>query len=321
MLKKSAILILIITLGFLACSDDDSGVGSVDGIIPAAINDLSVIDTTATSLKLSWTATGDDSLFGNAASYDIRMASSADFLIYYWNDALAVPNVPAPAAVGEPDTVLVEGLSFYFQYFFAIRARDEAGNISYISNIASGRPFADSSINMVDTGLDSVVREHVGIGYGENLMYSHLLTLDTLNGQNRQISNIEKIYYAANLTKLNLAHNQIDSIDVLPELPLLDSLVLSYNQITDIDSLSGLTNLQYLFLDSNSIDSIDALAGLYNLTHINLDSNQIESIYPLVLNTGLAAGDYVSIRGNPLSDTLNGAYIDTLEARGVTVVQ
>ncbi len=319
MLKKPAILIFLIFLGFLACSDDDSGVGNVDGIFPAAIDSLQVVDTTATSLKLWWRAPGDDSLTGNASAYDIRMASSAEYLIYYWNDALAVPNVPTPAAVGLAETLWVDSLSFYFEYFFAIRTLDESGNISYISNIAVGRPFADSIIIFADDSLDAVIHAHLGIDPDSTLWYSKVLELDTLNGANKEISKINDLFYAANLTKINLANNRIDSIEVLSQLPSLDSLVLSYNRIADIDSLSGLTNLQYLYLDSNKIDSIDALAGLYNLTHINLDSNLIESIYPLVLNTGLDSGDYVWIRDNPLTDTLTGAYIDTLEAHGVTV--
>jgi len=322
-LKKSAIFVLIITLGFLACSDKDSGVGEVDGVYPAAINDLRVSDTMATALKLRWTAPGDDSLVGTASAYDIRIASSADYLIYFWNDAVGVPNVPRPSPAGQPESLLVEGLSFYFKYYFAIRSLDEAGNVSYISNIASGRPFFDSTVVINDDSLDIVLREHIwdylpiDSVLDSIITYSKLLGLDTLNGKNRHISNIEQLYYAAELTRLNLANNLIDNIDVMSHLRRLDTLYLSYNRITDIDSLGALTNLQYLYLDSNLIDSIDALADLVNLAYINLDSNLIESIYPLVKNTGLGSGDYVSIRGNPFTDS---TYIDSLADRGVIVV-
>ncbi len=323
MLKKSAIFILIITLGFLACSNNDSGVGEVDGIFPAAISDLHVSDTMATALELSWTAPGDDDTIGTVSSYDIRIASSAEYLIYYWNDAVVVPNVPKPSPAGQPESLLVKDLSFYFKYYFAIRSLDEAGNISYISNIASGRPFFDSTVFINDDSLDIVLREHIwdylpiDSVLDSIITYSKLLGLDTLNGKNRHISNIEQLYYAAELTKLNLANNSIDNIDVMSHLKLLDTLYLSYNRITDIDSLSRLTNLRYLYLDSNLIDSIDALTDLVNLAYINLDSNLIESIYPLVKNTGLGSGDYISIRNNPITDS---TYIDSLRDRGVTVI-
>jgi len=287
-IKRFSVICMLLILTFIACSEEDNGIGNVDGIRPGPITDLMI------------------------------MSSSPDVLIHYWNIAFSVPNIPKPSTVGTEEILWVDSLSFLAEHYFAIRSLDEAGNISYISNIAHGRPFGDSVLFMADTALDSVVREHVGINYEDSLLYSAVLVLDTLTGQNRQISNLEKIYYADNLTKLNLANNQIVTIDTLYRLRSLDSLVLSHNRISNIDSLSGLTSLQYLHLDSNQIGNIDALAGLINLTHLYLDSNQIDSIYPLVQNYGLDSGDYVSIRDNPISDTL---YIDTLEARGVTVTR
>jgi hypothetical protein len=320
-IKRFTVICVLLILAFIACSDEDNGIGNVDGIFPAAINDLAVVDSNATSIMLTWTAPGDDSLIGNVSSYDIRLSSSPKVLIYYWNDAFSVPNIPRPDSVGTKETLWVDSLSFLVEHYFAIRSLDEEGNISYISNIAHGRPFGDSTVDFADDSLEAVIREHLGINPADTIRYSKTLELDTLNAKSRHISNLTGLHYAGNLTRLNLGNNSIDNINVLARLTSLDSLVLSYNQIANIDSLSNLTSLQYLHLDSNQIDSIDALSGLINLTHLYLDSNQIESIYPLVQNYGLDSGDYVWLRNNPLSDTLTDAYIDTLEARGVTVTR
>jgi hypothetical protein len=317
--KKSAFLFIIIAIGFTACSNDDKGVGGVDGTLPAAISDLQVIDTIATALRLSWTAPGDDSMTGQAASYDIRIASSAEYLIYYWGDATKVPDslMPTPSPAGEKDSLLIENLTFLYRYYFAVRAKDDAGNTSYMSNIVSARPFADTIVVLGDDSLDAVVREHLNLDPDSTIWYSQMLTLDTLNGSNRHILNIDKIYYAAFLTRLELAHNQISTIDVLSRLKMLDTLNLAYNQIENIDSLSKLTGLRRLYLNNNEIVDISALSGLSNLVYVTLDSNLITSIYPLYQNGYLGTGDSISIRGNPITDSL---YIDSLRERGATVI-
>lgn len=317
MIKKSAIIVLAIFFIFLACSDDDNSVGEVDGILPAPISDLQISDTIATALQLRWTAPGDDSIFGRATSYDIRIASSAAYLIYYWSDAIIVPNAPMPAAAGEPESLWVESLSFYFKYYFAIRAKDEAGNIAYISNIVSARPFADSIVIFADNNLDAVVREHLDKDPDSTLWYSEVLSLDTLNGSGRNIGSIDDLHYAANITRLEMANNQISSVTVMPRLNALDTLNLSNNQIVNLDSLSELTGLSYLYLDRNLIYDIEPLADMTGLAYLDLDSNSITSIAPLYDNSGLGSGDYVSLRGNPFTDS---TYIDSLEENGVTVI-
>ncbi len=319
MFKKATCLFLIISIGFIACSNDDKGVGGVDGSLPAAIGDLQIVDTIATALRLSWTAPGDDSMTGRATSYDIRIASSAKYLIYYWSDAAKVPDslTPIPSPAGEKDSLLVENLTFLYRYYFAIRAKDDAGNTSYMSNIVSARPFADTIVVLGDDSLDAVVREHLNLDPDSTMWYSQMLTLDTLNGSNRHITNIDKIYYAAFLTRLELAHNQISTIDVMSRLKSLDTLNLAYKQIVYIDSLSKTTGLRRLYLNNNEIVDISALSGLSNLVYITLDSNLITSIYPLYQNGYLGTGDYISIRGNQITDSM---YIDSLRDRGATVI-
>jgi hypothetical protein len=58
---------------------------------------------------------------------------------------------------------------------------------------------------------------------------------------------------------------------------------------------------------------------LTSLTILYLDQNQISDIAPLVSNAGLATGDTVDLRSNPLSPSSVNVYIPALQARGVTV--
>ena len=91
---------------------------------------------TETSVRLTWTAPGDDSLSGTATEYDLRWSTSA---IDAQNFAAAtrVTGVPAPQSVGSAEIFTVDGLSPSTQYWFAIKTGDERGNWSGVSNIIS----------------------------------------------------------------------------------------------------------------------------------------------------------------------------------------
>jgi internalin A len=148
---------------------------------------------------------------------------------------------------------------------------------------------------------------------------SGLTSLTDLDLWSNQISDITSLSSLTNLTWLSLESNQISDITPLSGLTSLTDLYLGSNQISDITSLSGLTSLTDLDLGSNQISDITSLSGLTSLSDLYLDYNQISDIGPLVDNTGLAAGDEVDLRGNPLSAVSLTTYIPQLEARGVTV--
>jgi hypothetical protein len=98
---------------------------------PIAMQVSSLTDTTVT---LSWTAVGDDSLTGTATSYDIRYSTSP-ITNSTWNSATAVTGEPAPDAPGTVQSYLVQNLNRQTFYYFAIRATDDGGNTSALSNI------------------------------------------------------------------------------------------------------------------------------------------------------------------------------------------
>jgi hypothetical protein len=104
---------------------------------PAAVADLTTSEPELTSIKLSWTAPGDDANTGTAASYDVRYASSA-ITNANWSSATPVGGVAAPSDAGLPETLTVSNLSCGRKYFFALKATDDNGNTSTISNVAQG---------------------------------------------------------------------------------------------------------------------------------------------------------------------------------------
>jgi len=97
--------------------------------------------------------------------------------------------------------------------------------------------------------------------------------------------------------------------------------------------LAGLTELGVLLLDYNQIADISSILGLTKLGEdtwfpqregtlicLGLRSNQIADINPLVQNAGLADGDGIDLRENPLSQQSHNTYIPQLEGRGVNVL-
>ncbi|MFH0853240.1 MAG: FG-GAP-like repeat-containing protein [bacterium] len=87
------------------------------------------------SIKLTWTAPGDDGHMGQASEYEIRYAIS-EITNQNWSEATRLSNPPEPRISGSAESVRVFDLEPDTEYFFAIKSMDEAGNISYISNVA-----------------------------------------------------------------------------------------------------------------------------------------------------------------------------------------
>jgi hypothetical protein len=91
-------------------------------------------ETTGSSITLSWTAPGDDSLSGTATSYELRYSITP---ITPQNFQLASPvaGMPAPASPRTRQSMTVSALAPSQTYYFAMRTADERGNWSGISNV------------------------------------------------------------------------------------------------------------------------------------------------------------------------------------------
>ncbi len=96
---------------------------------------------TANSIRVTWTAVGDDSLLGTATTYDIRY-STTPITTSNWNAAAQASGEPVPAVAGTQQSFTVTGLLPVTSYYFAIKVADEAPNWSGLSNVVSGVTLA-----------------------------------------------------------------------------------------------------------------------------------------------------------------------------------
>jgi hypothetical protein len=86
------------------------------------------------SVTLQWTAPGDDGQFGVATRYEVRYATEP-ITAATWKAATVVADTPHPQAAGKREKLKVKGLDSGTKYWFAVRAVDDAGNWSPLSNV------------------------------------------------------------------------------------------------------------------------------------------------------------------------------------------
>ncbi len=112
-----------------------------DVVPPRSVDDLAVVTFADSNMTVSWRAPGDDGSAGRSASYDLRYSLQApeeENLDGWFKDAIPVLDIPAPQQPGEPESYVLTGLNPSKAYYVAVRTSDEAGNVSQISNVATG---------------------------------------------------------------------------------------------------------------------------------------------------------------------------------------
>lgn len=101
----------------------------------STINDLSVLEAAQNSVTLNWTVPGEQGITGRPTGYDLRYASST-MTESNWDAATHVQGEPVADDFGEEQSFTVTDLDS--TYYFAIKTRDDAGNVSTLSNTVSG---------------------------------------------------------------------------------------------------------------------------------------------------------------------------------------
>ncbi|MFT7519080.1 MAG: hypothetical protein ACI9MC_001220 [Kiritimatiellia bacterium] len=148
-------------------------VGAPDVTPPAAVTDLTVVSTTASTATLRWTATGDDGLVGRATSYVIH--SSAAPIDEGNFDSLDIVSSPTPLTAGGIQELTVE-IAPAATTYFALKVRDEMGLTSDLSNLVSAdsqgvvlfeEDVESGAVGWVTEGLWHVITDGQIRGNGE----------------------------------------------------------------------------------------------------------------------------------------------------------
>lgn len=109
---------------------------SPDVTPPSVISNLTATRLTPYSIRLTWTAPGNDGASGTAANYRIKRRAGTTFVLAD-SAAATVVTPPAPQVAGTVQTVDVGGLAPSTAYAFAMWTADASGNTATISNAAT----------------------------------------------------------------------------------------------------------------------------------------------------------------------------------------
>lgn len=150
---------------------------------------------------------------------------------------------------------------------------------------------------------------------------SPLASLDDLVllwAHNNQIEDISPLGGMTGMQQLSLNDNAIADISPLSDMIGMEHLFLSNNLIEDISPLRRLHALRVLRLENNNITDVSALAGMSQLEELSLARNwSLYDVQPLLLNSGLGAGDELDLRFTyvPCSD------MDALQNKGAILLR
>jgi len=109
---------------------------ATSSVAPAAVADLAVTATDYSSVTLAWTATGDDGALGKPATYRIR-GTTGELDEASFEAAPIHVEIAAATEAGGVESARVTGLEHGAHYRFALKATDEAGNVSPLSNVVA----------------------------------------------------------------------------------------------------------------------------------------------------------------------------------------
>jgi hypothetical protein len=99
---------------------------------PAAVSNLAVGIGVHTAAP-TWTDTGDDGFVGTASSFEVRYSSVAITEANWSTCPIFCSGTPGPS--GTPECCSAAGLTPGGIYYFAVRLKDDAHNISPLSNV------------------------------------------------------------------------------------------------------------------------------------------------------------------------------------------
>ncbi len=127
---------------------------------PARVWNLSVVRAGPDAFRLSWTAPGDDGVYGTASRYDIRYHTSP-ITADSWRNATKI-TAPAPQPAGTKEVLVTDNIPGDEVYWFAMKVADEVPNWTRLSNI---RFVVGARVEMYLPQTDLVAGEEMKIHY------------------------------------------------------------------------------------------------------------------------------------------------------------
>jgi Tol biopolymer transport system component len=169
------------------------------------VTDLDVESASVSSITLIWTSPGDEGAGVRAIAYDLRF-SRALITPSNWDQASVVADLPVPTLPGQAERFTVTGLAPDAEYFLALRATDEGGGWSELSNVVRESTLSATIRRLTNSPQSPGAGYPVWSPDGQTIVYAsasgipprhQLYLIDADGGDPVQLTNGEGAYQAA----------------------------------------------------------------------------------------------------------------------------
>ena len=175
---------------------------------PDQIDDLTVVSGSVSnnSFQLSWTAVGDDGLIGIADSYIIKVHTEV-IDSENWDSIEAYPQNIIPQETGETEVLNINNLEPLTHYYAAIKAVDEANNLSLISN----------TVNTTTSAIPDTIPPAAITDLSAESTETNILLTWTAPGDDENQGTAD--YYQIKIAETAINENNWENAELLSDIP------------------------------------------------------------------------------------------------------
>lgn len=290
---------------------------TADGESSEPINTLVFVGGAETSVTLSWNAPLDRGPTERLARYEIRYAEDREAL-EQWNRAKKVKHALVPGEPGTIESVVIDNLSPNQRYYVAIKAIDQQGNISEMSNIAVAyttdtippKPVTDLTVlattehsvslswTVTEDDLAHETPEVYEIRYSFGLITemnwdrAEVVVPPGIQALQPSVPGSQMNYSVTGLAENTTYYLGIRSIDTSGNVSPLSNIVVA--RTNDVTPPQSIADLQAVFPTSNSI-------------MLSWTSPSDEATGPSTIKADLAEGGTTESRAIPSTSLRTGA--------------
>ena len=156
-----------------------------------------------------------------------------------------------------------------------------------------------ASVHIPDVNLRAAIAEALGKASGDTITAAEMATLERLELNGKDISDLTGLEFAINMSWLAINDNNISDLTPLAGLITLSALRFSRNPVSDLSPLKNLINLTGLWFEGTQFADLTPLTGLINLETLIFISPNVSDLSPI---EGLKNLTLLWPRGRHISD-------------------
>ena len=296
---------------------------------PNAVTDLSYDSLGNNSLRLHWSAPGDDGTQGTAVSYLVKYATYQLTAGNFNSANNPAQQEPAPQVSGTKEYMIISGLTEGASYYFAIKTADDIPNWSGLSNVLSVKTL--DLVKPVIISWAPVITSGINISTAPTVLFSENMNFASMDGRIIMKAIKDKDGNAINqAVTVTLSYSSADKrVTLTPAGTGLNSNyeyeVIVATGITDTGGNSIENSLEFTFstlMDRTESNTFKSSDGKIKVTipantmtingYIKISTNALTgplSINPTVINT---ANSKIDTAGNKFSYALEGSIIEII---------